>query len=72
MLSQIPVLVYCHRSIMTTGYVENYALAGSTVWTPVVRDYIRGLARGFDDSVQWARFNVTRERKSDGKLQSCE
>ena len=62
-LSTIPVLVYCGKSIMDTRYVEDYALAGSTIWAPVVRDYIRGLARGFEDSAEWAKFNVTRERR---------
>jgi hypothetical protein len=60
-LSGISVLVYCGKSIASTRYVEDYVLAGSTTWAPVVRDYIRGLARGFDDSAEWVGFDVKKQ-----------
>jgi hypothetical protein len=63
-LSGISVLVYCGKSIKSTRYVEDYVLAGSTTWAPVVRDYIRGLARGFEDSADWAGFDVKKERST--------
>jgi hypothetical protein len=56
-LTDIPVLVFTFGSIPLTRYVEEFALAGSTIKNQVVRVYIKGLTGEGNDSALWKGFN---------------
>ena len=61
-LTEIPVLVYCRKSIKYTAYVRGFELAGSTTEKAIVWGYIQGLSEGEEDTVKWARYGYRTTR----------